>query len=187
MRSRQEGVGRKAKEEACLLSLLTSFVFVRLRSSSFVFVRLRSSSFVFVRLVLFSPVHIVSPIRLVMPSRMGVSLSACFFVSAPGASRSSSRPFVSSRGVSCSPVAICLWPYSLVPFARAVFFSGGVLPSCPSCHCLVLIAACPPPIASCYRLRPTHCVRLPTASRLCVFSSFHPPCVSHRRSPNCPI
>ena len=187
MRSRQEGVGRKAKEEACLLSLLTSFVFVRLRSSSFVFVRLRSSSFVFVRLVLFSPVHIVSPIRLVMPSRMGVSLSACFFVSAPGASRSSSRPFVSSRGVSCSPVAICLWPYSLVPFARAVFFSGGVLPSCPSCHCLVLIAACPPllPPAIAFVLLTAFASPRPPA-----FASFPrstPPCVSHRRSPNCPI
>ena len=62
MRSRQEGVGRKAKEEACLLSLLTSFVFVRLRSSSFVFVRLRSSCLV-----------LSGPYRLAHPSRHAVS------------------------------------------------------------------------------------------------------------------
>ena len=61
-------------------------------------------------------------------------------------------------GVSCSIVSLACGPVRLSLLTGAVIFFGGVLPSCPSCHCLVLIAAClpppllPPPIASPYCL-----------------------------------
>ena len=180
MRSRQEGVGRKAKEEACLLSLLTSFVFVRLRSSSFVFVRLRSSCLV-----------LSGPYRLAHPSRHAVSYGRLVIrLLFRLCSRGVSFIFSSFRLVPGRLVFPCC--HLLVALFACSFCPGGfLLRWCPAVLSLVPLSrshrCVPPPIASCYRLRPTHCVRLPTASRLCVFSSFHPPCVSHRRSPNCPI
>ena len=189
MRSPQEGGGRKAKEEACLLSLLTSFVFVRLRSSSFVFVRLRSSSFVFVRP---SCLVLLGSYRLASPSRHAVSYGRLVIrLLFRLRSRGVSFIFSSFRlvlGVSCSLVVICLWSCSLVPPDRggyllrwclAVLF---LVPVSRSHHC-VSCSLLPPAIA--FVLLTTFASPRPPA-----FASFPrstPPCVSHRRSPNCPI